>query len=72
YLVSAVTFLSELGIIDQPVLGLVVDGALGAITMAWKTNNQFYVMERDGQHYDIRDPLQALQFMSILPRLARH
>lgn len=39
YLVSAVTFLSELGITDQPVFGLVVDGALGAITMAWKTNN---------------------------------
>ncbi|KAG1890603.1 uncharacterized protein F5891DRAFT_964625, partial [Suillus fuscotomentosus] len=72
YLLSAVTFLSELGITDQPVFGLIADDALGAITMVWKTNNQIYVMERDVQHYDIRDPLQALQFMSILPRLARH
>ncbi|KAG1831272.1 hypothetical protein EV424DRAFT_1372572 [Suillus variegatus] len=39
YLVSAVTFLSELGITDHPVFGLVVNGALGAITMAWKKNN---------------------------------
>lgn len=29
-------------------------------------------MERDVRHHDIRDPLQALQFVSILPRLARH
>ncbi|KAG1836825.1 hypothetical protein DFJ58DRAFT_817505 [Suillus subalutaceus] len=72
YLVSAVTFLSKFGIIDQPVFGLVVNGALGAITMAWKRNNQIYVMERNVRHYDIRDPLQALQFVSILPRLARH
>ncbi|KAG1814313.1 uncharacterized protein BJ212DRAFT_364751 [Suillus subaureus] len=72
YLVSAVTFLSEFGITDQPVFGLVVNGALGAITMAWKRNNRIYVMERNVRHYDIRDPLQALQFVSILPRLARY
>ncbi|KAG1808038.1 uncharacterized protein BJ212DRAFT_1485318 [Suillus subaureus] len=72
YLVSAVTFLSELGITDQPVFGLVVNGMLGAITMAWKANSQIYVMERNVRHYDIRDPLQALQFVSILPRLARY
>jgi hypothetical protein len=72
YLVSAVTFLSKLGITDQPVFGLVVNGTLGAITMGWKTNNQIYIMERNVRHYDIRDPLQALQFVSILPRLARH
>ncbi|KAG2129702.1 uncharacterized protein EDB93DRAFT_1234381 [Suillus bovinus] len=76
YLVSAVTFLSEFSITDQPVFGLVVNGALGAITMAWKTNNvlvqQIYIMEHNVRHYDIRDPLQALQFVSILPRLARH
>jgi hypothetical protein len=29
-------------------------------------------MERNVRPYDIRDPLQALQFVSILPRLARH
>jgi hypothetical protein len=39
YLVSAVTFLSEFGITDQPVFGLVVDGTLGTITMAWKRKN---------------------------------
>ncbi|KAG2085064.1 hypothetical protein BD769DRAFT_553310 [Suillus cothurnatus] len=72
YLVSAVTFLSELGITNKPVFGLVVNGTLGAITMAWKTNGQIYIMERNVRHYDIRDPLQALQFVSILPRLARH
>ncbi|KAG2345373.1 hypothetical protein BDR05DRAFT_998507 [Suillus weaverae] len=70
HLVSAVTFLSELGITEQPVFGLVVNDTLGAITMAWKTNSQIYVMERNVRHYDIRDPLQALQFVSILPRLA--
>ncbi|KIK37733.1 hypothetical protein CY34DRAFT_444009 [Suillus luteus UH-Slu-Lm8-n1] len=70
YQVSAVTFLSALGITDQPVFGLVVNGTLGAITMAWKTNDQIYVMERNVRHYDIRDPLQALQFVSILRRLA--
>lgn len=37
--VSAITFLSALGITDQPVFGLVVNGTLGAITMAWKTND---------------------------------
>ncbi|KAG2358645.1 hypothetical protein BDR07DRAFT_1417213 [Suillus spraguei] len=72
YLVSAVTFLSEVGITDQPVFGLVVNGTLGAVTMAWMTNKQIYVMERNVRYYDIRDPLQALQFVSILPRLARH
>ncbi|KAG2129704.1 uncharacterized protein EDB93DRAFT_109566 [Suillus bovinus] len=72
YLVSAVTFLSELGITEQPVFGLVVNSALGAITMAWKNNNQIFIMERNVRYYDIRDPLQALQFVSILPRLARH
>ncbi|KAG1855963.1 hypothetical protein F4604DRAFT_1590554 [Suillus subluteus] len=74
YLVSAVTFISEFGITEQPVFGLVVNGALGAITMAWKKNDvcRIYVMERNVRHYDIRDPLQALQFVSILPRLARH
>jgi hypothetical protein len=39
YLVSAITFLSELGITDQPVFGLVVNGTLGTITMGWKTNS---------------------------------
>jgi hypothetical protein len=39
YQVSAVTFLSILGITDQPIFGLVVNGTLGAITMAWKTND---------------------------------
>jgi hypothetical protein len=39
YQVSAVTFLSILGITDQPVFGLVVNGTLGTITMAWKTND---------------------------------
>ncbi|KAG2351287.1 hypothetical protein BDR07DRAFT_1247983, partial [Suillus spraguei] len=74
YLVSAVTFLSEVGITDQPVFGLVVNGTLGAVTMAWMANKvcQIYVMERNVRYYDIRDPLQALQFVSILPRLARH
>ncbi|KAG2756650.1 hypothetical protein P692DRAFT_20868302 [Suillus brevipes Sb2] len=72
YQVSAVTFLSTLGITGQPVFGLVVNGTLGAITMAWKTRNQIYVMEHNVRHYDIRDPLQALQFVSILLRLARH
>ncbi|KAG2354131.1 hypothetical protein BDR07DRAFT_1430708 [Suillus spraguei] len=56
----------------QPVFGLIVNGTLGAVTMAWMTNKQIYVMERNIRHYDIRDPLQALQFVSILPRLARH
>ncbi|KAG2072964.1 hypothetical protein BDR04DRAFT_1095808 [Suillus decipiens] len=72
YLVSAVTFLSKLRIVDKPVFGLIVNGTLGAVTMAWKTNNQIYVMERNIRYYDIRDPVQALQFVSILPRLARH
>jgi hypothetical protein len=39
YQVSAVTFLSALGITDQPVFGLIVNGTLGAITMAWKTHD---------------------------------
>lgn len=73
YLVSSVTFVSaRVGITDQPVFGLVVNGTLGAITMAWKTNNQIYVMKRNVRYYDIQDPLQALQFVSILPRLAHH
>ncbi|KIK32100.1 hypothetical protein CY34DRAFT_102242 [Suillus luteus UH-Slu-Lm8-n1] len=72
YQVSAITFLSTLGITGRPVFGLVVNGTLGAITMAWKTNNQIYVMERNVRHYDIMDPLQALKLVSILRRLARH
>jgi hypothetical protein len=39
YQVSAVTFLSALGITGQPVFGLIVNGTLGAITMAWKTSD---------------------------------
>ncbi|KAG2358643.1 hypothetical protein BDR07DRAFT_1379277 [Suillus spraguei] len=72
YQVSAVTFLSELGLTDKPVFGLVVNGTLGAVTMAWKTNDQIYIMDRNVRYYDIRDPLQAMQFASILPRLARY
>ncbi|KAG2072984.1 hypothetical protein BDR04DRAFT_1152865 [Suillus decipiens] len=72
YLVSAVTFLSEFGLTDKPVFGLVVNGTLGAVTMAWKSNNKIYIMERNVRYYDIRDPLQALQFVSILPRFARY
>ncbi|KAG1746976.1 hypothetical protein EDB19DRAFT_336664 [Suillus lakei] len=72
YLVSALTFLSELGITDQPVFGLVVNGARGALTMGWKTNGRIYVMDRNVRHYDITNPLQALQFASVLPRLACH
>ncbi|KAG1723266.1 hypothetical protein EDB19DRAFT_2029127 [Suillus lakei] len=72
YLVSALTFLSELGITDQPVFGLVVNGARGALTMGWKTNDRIYVMDRNVRHYDITDPVQALQFVSVLPRLACH
>ncbi|KAG2746353.1 hypothetical protein P692DRAFT_20654954, partial [Suillus brevipes Sb2] len=62
YLVSAVTSFSELGITEQHVFGLIVHGSLGAITMTWKTNTNF-VMERNVRHHDIRDPLQALQFV---------
>lgn len=29
-------------------------------------------MDRNVRHYDITDPLQALQFVSVLPRLVRH
>ncbi|KAG1717685.1 hypothetical protein EDB19DRAFT_1179074 [Suillus lakei] len=72
YLVSALTFLSELGITDQPVFGLVVNGARGALTMGWKANGRIYVMDRNVRHYDITSPLQALQFVSVLPRLACH
>ena len=38
YLVSSVHFLDALGITDQPVFGLVVNGRLGAVTMAWRRN----------------------------------
>ncbi|KAG1717688.1 hypothetical protein EDB19DRAFT_1652709, partial [Suillus lakei] len=69
---SALTFLSELGITDQPVFGLVVNGARGALTMGWKANGRIYVMDRNVRHYDITNPLQALQFASVLPRLACH
>jgi hypothetical protein len=47
YQVSAVTFLSALGITDQPVCGLIVDDTFGAIT-AWKTNN---VCAASGYHF---------------------
>ncbi|KIK36324.1 hypothetical protein CY34DRAFT_527904 [Suillus luteus UH-Slu-Lm8-n1] len=39
YQVSAVTFLSALGITGQPVFGLVANGTLGGITMAWKSDD---------------------------------
>jgi hypothetical protein len=38
YLVSSIHFLDALGITDQPVFGLVVNGRLGAVTMAWRRN----------------------------------
>jgi len=37
-LVSALRFLDALGITDQPVFGLVVNGCLGAVTMGWLKN----------------------------------
>lgn len=36
YLVSAVAFLTALGITDQSVFGLIVSGSHSAITMTWK------------------------------------
>lgn len=38
YVVSAIRFLHALGIADQPVFGLVVNGSIGAVTMAWEKN----------------------------------
>ncbi|KAG2354053.1 hypothetical protein BDR07DRAFT_1614508 [Suillus spraguei] len=70
YLVSAVTFLSELGITDQPIFGLVVDGTLGAVTMAWKTNNVKFMSWN--AMCDIMTSKTLSRFVSILPRLARH
>ncbi|OJA11657.1 hypothetical protein AZE42_08379 [Rhizopogon vesiculosus] len=72
YLVSALHFLDALSITEQPIFGLVVNGRLGAVTMAWKKNEKIYVMERNVRHYDITDPLQAFQFVSVLLRLARY
>jgi len=39
YLVSALSFLDALGITEQPVFGLVVNGRLGAVTMGWKKDD---------------------------------
>ncbi|KAG0703486.1 hypothetical protein DFH29DRAFT_441140 [Suillus ampliporus] len=72
YLVSAITFLSALGVTDEPVFGLVVNGTRGAVTMAWMKGEKIYIMERNVRYYDITDPLQALQFVWVLLRLARH
>ncbi|OAX38629.1 hypothetical protein K503DRAFT_717925 [Rhizopogon vinicolor AM-OR11-026] len=72
YLVSALRFLAALDITEQPVFGLVVNGRLGAVAMAWQKNEKIYIMERNVRHYDISDPLQAFQFVSVLLRLARH
>lgn len=38
YLVSALRFLDALSITEQPVFGLIVNGRLGAVTMAWQKN----------------------------------
>lgn len=38
YLVSALRFLAALEITEQPVFGLVVNGRLGGVTMAWQKN----------------------------------
>lgn len=69
YLVSAVpSFPSSASQISLSLdLLLNVDGALGIVTMARKANDQIYVMNHDVPQYDIRDPLQALEFVSILP-----
>ncbi|KAG1717263.1 hypothetical protein EDB19DRAFT_2048173 [Suillus lakei] len=72
YLVSALTFLSELGITDQPVFGLVVNGAERSAYHGMEGEWRIYVMDRNVRHYDITSPLQALQFVSVLPRLACH
>ncbi|OJA16885.1 hypothetical protein AZE42_08501 [Rhizopogon vesiculosus] len=72
YLVSALRFLAALDITEQPVFGLVVNGRLGAVAVAWQKNEKIYIMERNVRHYDISDPLQAFQFVSVLLRLARH
>jgi len=39
YLVSALSFLDALGVTEQPVFGLVVNGRLGAVTMGWKKDD---------------------------------
>jgi len=39
YLVSALSFLDALGVTEQPVFGLVVNGRLGAVTMGWKKHD---------------------------------
>jgi hypothetical protein len=88
-LVSALRFLAALSITEQPVFGLVVNGRLGAVIMAWQKSEactlsvhtvsessqgiqKIYIMERNIRHYDISDPLQAFQFVSVLLRLTRH
>ncbi|KAF9236662.1 hypothetical protein BU15DRAFT_49781 [Melanogaster broomeanus] len=72
YLVSALSFLKALGVDDQPVFGLVVSGARGALVMAWQDDEKYFIMERNVRHYDITDTMNAFQFATVLVRLAKH
>ena len=38
YLVSSLRFLAALGLTEEPVFGLIVNGTRGAVTMAWQKN----------------------------------
>ncbi|KAJ7195480.1 hypothetical protein GGX14DRAFT_676693 [Mycena pura] len=70
-LVSMVSYYSALDIADYPFYGLVTNGNVGAVLMAWKSTKQdkIYLMERNLQTFDISSPLQAFQFASFLLRL---
>ncbi|KAJ3477912.1 hypothetical protein NLI96_g10140 [Meripilus lineatus] len=40
HLLASVSYLASLGILDHPVFGLVVNGTMGFLTMAWKSSSE--------------------------------
>jgi len=44
YLVSSLRFLAALGLTEEPVFGLIVNGTRGAVTMAWQKNEVCMVL----------------------------
>ncbi|KAJ3475516.1 hypothetical protein NLI96_g11788 [Meripilus lineatus] len=70
-LTTSVLFLAHLGIFDHAVFGLVVEGMIGFLIMAWKSKSKdaIFIIEHNVKQFNLTNILQVYELMIFLQRL---
>ncbi|KAF5373359.1 hypothetical protein D9615_007364 [Tricholomella constricta] len=68
---SAVTFLDELGLFEEPVFYIVTLGSVGWLHMGWKSSDKIFLVDKDVKRFDISNTIDCLHLAVILMRLAK-